>query len=223
MQRHAKNWTDDKKVQVVTTYLALGNAPMVEAVTKVPASTIRKWRMEDWWKELEAMLREENSLELNAKLAKIVNKSLDIVMDRLDNGELVLDRPTGKIVRRPVYLKDASRVASDTIDRQALIAKVLSPQKAEQVSLDSQIKKLAEEFAKFVKGDPNGAGLQAGVSEVSGDAGTDPQPSAEEQSASGDGEAVGEERDGGCGPQEAPVEGGLEQPEQPESPDTPRE
>lgn len=210
-------WSDEKKIEVVTAYLALGKAPMVEAVTGVPAGTIRKWRMEDWWKEIEGLLRDENGLELNSKLAKIVNKSLDLVLDRIENGELRLTED-GKAKRVPVALRDAARVANDTIDRQALIAKVLSPAKSEQVSLDSQIKKLAEEFAKFVKGAPDGTELQGRVSEVPLQAGADQEQGGAQCGALSDGGEGGARHQAGCGPQEADLEGREEQSFKPSNP-----
>jgi hypothetical protein len=51
-------WSESKKLEAVTTYLAVGNSKMVEAITRIPAGTIRKWRTEGWWHELEGLLKE---------------------------------------------------------------------------------------------------------------------------------------------------------------------
>ena len=125
---------------------------MVEAVTGVPAGTIRQWKLKDWWKELEGMLREEGAMEMDAKLQKVVDKSLDIVMDRLEHGDFIYDPKSGNVKRRPVYLKDAARVAGETIDRKVVLSKFIAPFQ-EKASLEDQLKKLAEEFKKLVEQD----------------------------------------------------------------------
>jgi len=151
--RRSEGWHSwEKKVQVVTSYIALGKAPMVEAVTGVPAGTIRQWKLKDWWKELEGMLREEGAMEMDAKLQKVVDKSLDIVMDRLEHGDFIYDPKSGNVKRRPVYLKDAARVAGETIDRKVVLSKFIAPFQ-EKASLEDQLKKLAEEFKKLVEQD----------------------------------------------------------------------
>lgn len=147
-------WSWDKRVQVVTTYLALGNASMVEAVTKVPAGTVRQWRTQDWWKDLEGQLMEERALELNGKLKRIVDKSLDMVMDRLDNGDISYNPKTGEFTRRPAYLKDLNKTLGDALDKQVLLQKFQKPAEAKQ-DITNQLKELAREFAAIVKGQDN--------------------------------------------------------------------
>ena len=150
MANHKKNWSEAKKVEVVTTYLALGKAPMVEAVTGVPRQTIRIWKMQQWWKDLEREIRNEEDGELDAKLSRIIDKSLDAVSERLDNGEFILDSRTGQIKRVPVKMRDAQRVSSELLDKRNLIrGKPTSI--TEKVSVEDVVRKLAEQFAEFVR------------------------------------------------------------------------
>ena len=116
-------WSDAKRVEVVTTYLVLGKAPMVEAVTGVPAKTIRDWRMQPWWKELEDEIRCEETAELDSKLSKIVDRSLSTVMDRIENGDYILDSRTGVVRRIPVKLRDVHKVSTELIDKRLLLRK----------------------------------------------------------------------------------------------------
>ncbi len=150
MANHKKNWSEAKKVEVVTTYLALGKAPMVEAVTGVPRQTIRIWKMQQWWKDLEREIRNEEDGELDAKLSRIIDKSLDAVSERLDNGEFILDSRSGHIKRVPVKMRDAQRVSSELLDKRNLIrGKPTSI--TEKVSVEDVVRKLAEQFAEFVR------------------------------------------------------------------------
>lgn len=150
MTRRFKNWPDAKKIEVVTTYLALGKAPMVEAITGVPRQTIRLWKMQPWWKDLEREIRNEEDGELDAKLSRIIDKSLDAVGERLDNGEFLLDSRTGQIKRVPVKMRDAARVSTELLDKRNLIrGKPTSI--TEKISTEDIIKNLAQQFAQFVK------------------------------------------------------------------------
>ena len=143
-------WGPDKKIEVVTTYLTLGNAPMVEAVTGVPRGTIRQWKMMEWWKELESQIRNEEDAELDVKLSKVINKSLDAVLDRVDNGDFIFDSKTSKFHRKPVHMRDALKAVTEVYDkRQLLRGKPTS--RVEKQTIQDNLAKLAAEFIKFSK------------------------------------------------------------------------
>ena len=150
MANHKKNWSEAKKVEVVTTYLAMGKAPMVEAITGVPRQTIRIWKMQPWWKDLEREIRNEEDGELDAKLSRIIDKSLDAVSERLDNGEFILDSRTGHIKRIPVKMRDAQKVTTELIDKRNLI-RGRPTSITEKISVEDIVRNLAKQFAEFVK------------------------------------------------------------------------
>ena len=186
-------WSDAKRIEVVTTYLALGKVPLVSAVTGVSEPLIRQWRQQPWWKELEVSIQTETDQELDAKLAKRIDKALDIVLDRLENGDFMYDPKTSQFVRRPVGLKDTNKVMVDMMDKRLLIRK--QPKEAQnQEAVADILKNLATEFAAMAKKriketeTENGTEsvetqLQAGVSELSGQAGANSQPEPKEPSA----------------------------------------
>ena len=143
-------YTDAKKLEVVTTYLALGKVPMVEAVTGVNRHTIRQWKMQPWWMEMVDQIQTDSDQELDAKLAKIIDRSLDAVTDRIENGDFIFDPKSGSIRRSPVKLKDVHRVSVDLIDKRDLIRK--RPQeKIEQAATVDILRKLATQFAEWAK------------------------------------------------------------------------
>jgi len=143
-------WSQQKKAETVTTYLALGNAPMTEAVTGVPRNTIRQWKMQDWWKELEIDIRNEEDAGLDVKLTKIVDKSLDAVMDRVENGDFIFNPKTAKFYRRPVHMKDVLKVATDVFDKRNLL-RGKPTSRVEKHNITDNLANLAAEFAKFAK------------------------------------------------------------------------
>jgi hypothetical protein len=151
LNKKKKHWSWAKKVEVATAYLALGKAPLVEAVTKVPAGTLHQWKQHEWWNELIESIRAEEDLELDSKLGRIVSKSVDIIQDRLENGDYQYDPKEGKLIRRPVSLRDTSKVASETIDRRNILRQIHSKPKVSEQSVQEQLKRIAEQLTKGVQ------------------------------------------------------------------------
>lgn len=151
---HQPGWWDDKKkFEAVTTYLATGTLAMTGAIINVPIETLRSWKRTDWWKHYTEELQYEDDLKLDSKLEKIMSKSLDAVMDRIDNGDVMYDPRTGKQVRIPAKLRDVQKVTNDIIDKRQLIRKtakthIHEKQKSEQVTADHLVQ-LAQAFAQF--------------------------------------------------------------------------
>lgn len=145
-----KGWDDKVKTQAVITYLAVGKLPMVEAVTGVPKATLRQWRLQPWWKELEEEIRREDEYELDTKLSKIIDRSLDAVLERIEGGEFVLDSKTGTVKRIPVKLKDVHRVSVDLVDKRNLIRGKPTSRVEKTETIDT-LQKLALQFAEWVK------------------------------------------------------------------------
>lgn len=185
-------YSDAKKVEVATTYLALGKIPMVEAVTGVPRTTIRQWKMQPWWSELLNEIQTESDQELDAKLSSIIQRSLEAVNERIENGEFILDSRTGTVKRIPVKLRDVERVAVDLLDKRDLLRG--RPEKQKQAELQTDIlTKLAGQFSDWVKvhmkkevgsalHDQRPQGLQEGVQLVSQPEETNKEQGPEEQS-----------------------------------------
>ena len=142
-------WGEPKRIEVITTYLALGNASLVAAITKVPSGTIRQWRTQPWWKEYQDMIQTEDDQELSAKLRKRIDKALDVVMDRLENGDFQINQQTGELVRVPVKMRDATQVAGQLFDKRSLIQKKQAQPSFNQEAVADVLAKLAKEFAEF--------------------------------------------------------------------------
>lgn len=143
----------DKKQEVVTQMLALGNQRLVASLTGVKYETISAWKKQEWWKELEQQIKVEKSVKLDTKLSDLVDRSLSIVQDRLENGEIIMNNKTGELVRKPVGLRDTSRVAVDLLARQHIINKDAEDRVERQESMKETLSALAKEFAKWAKKD----------------------------------------------------------------------
>lgn len=143
-------WSDAKRIEVVTTWLALSSIPLVAACTKVPEGTIRQWRMQPWWKEIETSVQTETDQALDARLAKRIDKALDVIWDRLENGDFMYDPKTSTFVRKPVGMKDTNKVMVDMVDKRLLLRK--QPKEAQsQAAVSDILKNLAKEFEQMAK------------------------------------------------------------------------
>lgn len=85
------------------------------------------------------------------KLSKIVDKALDSIDDRLDNGDFILNNKTGEVVRKPVGLRDAVNAASALMQRAEVIENMNKQERTIEAtqSIEDQLKLLANEFARF--------------------------------------------------------------------------
>jgi hypothetical protein len=141
-------WSDSQKLEAVQTYLMLGSVRMTSAALKIPVITIQVWRASTWWKDLESELKIQDELQLSTRLKKIAERSFAAVEDRLEHGNFVFDQKTGSIRRIPVPLKDAHKVAMETIQQQDLIASK-HVEKANDGQILDKLEQLATKFAEM--------------------------------------------------------------------------
>lgn len=150
--KHRPNttWPIEKKIEVVSQWLVLGNMKIVAATTGVSYDLIRQWKTQPWWAELEMEIRQTQNIEMDTKLSRIVEKSLDAVLDRVENGEVFYDQKIGELRRKPAALRDVARVSVDILSKRELLRGNATERKeTTQVSVQEQLKLLATEFAKW--------------------------------------------------------------------------
>jgi hypothetical protein len=145
-------WSEKKKLEAVTTYLATGNLNLTGRIINIPDITMDSWRNSDWWPELIAQVQQQGDVKLSSRLEKVVEKSLDAVNEIIENGDYLYDSKRGKVVRVPAKLRDVHRVASDLIDKQTILRKQIKPQQQNDETTDGKLKKLADAFAEFASG-----------------------------------------------------------------------
>ena len=117
-------WSDSQKFEAVTTYLMVGKWPIVSDATGIPIDTLKKWKQQDWWEDLEREVRRSSNIETSGKLKRIVDKAASVVEDRLENGDLIYNPSTNSFTRRPIGAKIASEILVKSIDRELLLQKL---------------------------------------------------------------------------------------------------
>lgn len=147
-------WSDTQKIEAVTTWLMLGNGAQTAKVLGIPLITFRVWKASAWWKEIESELRVGEKLILSARLKNIVDKALEQVTDRLENGELKYNSKKGELYRQPVQMKDANKVLADMIDRREKLVTTEQHQMQEE-GVKEKLEKLAKSFEEFANKQAN--------------------------------------------------------------------
>jgi hypothetical protein len=145
------HWSIDKKTQAVIAYLTLGKMPLVEAATGIPAGTVHQWKQQEWWGEMVNQIRREDNVITDSRLSKILDKTMSVIEDRLENGDWMYDPKSGKMVRKPVGMRDAVTVAESGWNRRDIIRSISGEKQASASGIEDQLKKVAEAFEKFAK------------------------------------------------------------------------
>ena len=143
-------WPEKKRIEVITTWLKVGNLRVASSICNVPYNTCQVWKRQPWWIEYMRQLREEDGLKQDKKLSSIVEKTLEKLEDRVENGDYILDSKFGTIERIPLKARDIHRIASDFMDKREEIKKLFdAPKQDTNEGVNGRLLKLAEEFAKF--------------------------------------------------------------------------
>ncbi len=154
-KQYPGHWPEAKKIEAVTAYLALGTLPLTAAHTKLPLNTLMTWKKKPWWKEIEQKIKDEDNQELDSKLSNIIKKTLNVIEDRLDNGNFQYDQKTGRVLRVPVNIRDTHRVMSDLVNQRRVIRKEPTVADTPANTVNDRLITLAEQFAQFALGKKN--------------------------------------------------------------------
>lgn len=141
-------WSQNQKLQAVSTYLMLGNMAETAVVTGIPLQTLKVWKTTDWFKEFSLQLKTEDVQQMDSNLKRIINKALKATEDRIDFGDAQFDQKTGDIVRVPIKAHVALKISTELLSKQQKLDE--KPIKEEiNKTIDDRLLKLSEEFAKF--------------------------------------------------------------------------
>lgn len=150
-RRKVKWRSDEAKIEVAKAYLAFGgNATLTAAAMKVPLATLNVWKASNWWKELLVQLRKEERLELSAKTKQVAQMAIGVLEDRLQHGDYIYDQKLGQLVRKPVNMKDAAKVASDMLNRKEILDKSME-ENVNPVSNEDRLEAVARKFEQLVQ------------------------------------------------------------------------
>jgi hypothetical protein len=141
----------EKRIELISRWLALGNMRQAAAMCNIDYELCKKWKREPWFGDMVAEIQAARKLKVDNKLNKIIDKALDLIEDRLDNGDFVHNQKTGEVYRKQVSLKEARGAANDLMQRQVALSKLEIEQKSSDSSatIAEQLTFLKQQFAAF--------------------------------------------------------------------------
>lgn len=146
-----KHWGEAHKLEAVKSYLMLGTINAAAALMKIPEQTMYYWSRQPWWQECVAELKLQDQLVLSSRLKRIVDRSFDVIEDRLEHGDFVYDQKSGAMRRKPVSMRDAHKVALELDNKRTVLLDRAVPTASEE-AIDDKLNKLAQKFADIVNG-----------------------------------------------------------------------
>lgn len=148
-----KHWSDAQKIEAVTLWLSMGNLRLVAATLRIPEDTMRRWRATQWWKEIADEIAVQDKIQLSATAKNIIDKSLTVIADRLEQGDWIYDQKSGQMRRKPVNMKDALAVADRLMDRKEKLDRLETTHSTAE-SVEAKLNKLMEKFSQVAAGAP---------------------------------------------------------------------
>ena len=152
-------WSEEKRIEAATVYLNCGNLSMTSRLTGIPRYTIKEWLDKDWWNQLLLDINKAKETDKKNKFSKLIDKSIELLENRLEEGDFQYDPKTGKMIRVPLKARDANRILNDAqqavlnIDKES--RKVEQQKKVEDIA--DRLTKIAQAFSnvrpKEIKGE----------------------------------------------------------------------
>lgn len=147
-KRLTKTYSEGEKFKVVTTYVVLGSLAETSRETGVPIDTLKSWKKQNWWPRVLAQVKGEENAQISARYRKIVLKTQEKLLERVENGDITLSKD-GEQIAIPVRARDLaviSGIATQQLER-------LDQEKEVQdtLSVTERLTKIAEELVKMSK------------------------------------------------------------------------
>jgi hypothetical protein len=138
---------EEKRIEVVTLYAVTGDMKKSAELAGVPYHFCQQWKKTPWFKDMLEEVRDENDALTDAKYNEIVVKTLDQIVDRLENGEVKMTK-MGDLVRVPVALRDAVSAHTNIIEKRELL-RGKPTSRSVSTSSDDKLAKLGELFKEL--------------------------------------------------------------------------
>lgn len=150
-KRNTAWFSQDDKVDACTLYTVYGDLNEVSKLTKIPVATIRSWKQEPWWIEITKQVYIESNENLTARVASTLDKTLELLGDRLEHGDYIWNNKSEQLVRKPVDTKVLAILFDNLAIQRRLGRGEATSIKGTTTSTDDRLQKLSEAFERFSK------------------------------------------------------------------------
>lgn len=147
--KRVEGWYPDKvKEQAAVIYAASGTMSKVSEILDVPITIIKHWMQESWWQEIVDQVHQEENDKITAKKTELINKTLNQIEDRINNGDTVVTKQG--LLKLPPKLRDLAHAENLLIEKRQLL-RGEATKRVETLSPDKYLIDLAAQFKKFAQ------------------------------------------------------------------------
>ena len=108
-------------LKAVCLYQIFGKTSDVARFMGLPGSTIRTWKLTNWWEELTNQLRQEKTAYFESKADNIIRLGFESIENRLTHGDYATyDNKTNEIIYKPVSAKDSATIVGIMFDKRQI-------------------------------------------------------------------------------------------------------
>lgn len=116
--------------------------------TGIPLGTLNFWKTQPWWFEQVEKIRQEEDQEIDSTFTKIVKKTQEVILDRLEHGDFHISAD-GKVSRKPIGLRDAAIAGAISVDKRKILRDVPA-QEQNKIGMQERLKNLESQFKRLV-------------------------------------------------------------------------
>ena len=114
-------YTAEEKLSAVLAYVMTGSVRGVVRLTGFKQQVVSDWKNNSsWWPDAYRAIKKEKQEEVDGALTAIVHAASSGIMDRIVNGDEIIDK-NGDVVRRRMSGKELAWVMGITYDKRALL------------------------------------------------------------------------------------------------------
>ena len=113
------SYSEFDKEKAVAAWVTLGTVEKAAAMLGYPANTIYTWKNKQatWWNDLAGKIRTELEEEHRAGYRKIMLQATQVVIDRLELGDIKVDAKTKEEYRQGISGRDAATILGIATDK----------------------------------------------------------------------------------------------------------
>lgn len=149
--RNKQYFNQDQKVEAATLYAVYGDMENVNKILpEIPIRTLRQWKQEPWWIEVQKQVYTEQNEKLASKISATLDTTLATLVERLQNGDPKLNLKTGEIFHVPVDTKTLSSLFGQLSHHRTVVRGEPTSIKA-TIGVNDRLSQLHEAFVKFSK------------------------------------------------------------------------
>jgi hypothetical protein len=141
-------YTAFQRIDALFAYLIEGTVRRAAKLVGISAGTMLGWSQNSWWKGALEKIREIKQDELDTQYTRIIDRTINEISDRIDNGDERLDK-NGKPVRVKISGKDLMLINAMAYDKRNLVRGKANNITEKVITIQDRNQILATQFRKI--------------------------------------------------------------------------